>query len=447
MVQEVYLSAPFEFSGGDIQRMRKWQHPLPPIGARILKSSIAVLLCMAAYYIRTLLPIGNGIPFYSALAALWCMQPYTETTRKMAEQRSIGTMTGAAFGLLLLLILPAFSVQSQIFVYCVASVCIIPVIYTTVLINRRNAAFFSCVVFLSIALTHSFDDNPYLFVLNRILDTFIGIGIGIAVNQFHLPLKHDNQTLYISGIDSVLLSDQPYGIPYSKVELNRLISEGVKFTVSTIHTPAELIPILSGVNLRIPLVVMNGAALYDMKRNLYIDAEPLSETAAKQAEAIIAEQRLQCFVSILFDHTLLVFYDNLQNEAEKAHFDKQKLSPYCNYVHASFRTALQTEKILYLTVIAETHAVHHLEQRLLSEMPDIVRVCVFPSEMQRFAILNVCSPLASKKHMTEKLKILTKSENAVTFGSIEGEYDVTIRDGGGNHTIKMLRHLYHNGNH
>ena len=58
-----------------------------------------------------------------------------------------------------------------------------------------------CVVFLSIALTHSFDDNPYLFVFNRVLDTFIGIGVGLAVNNFHLPVRHDSETLYVSGID------------------------------------------------------------------------------------------------------------------------------------------------------------------------------------------------------------------------------------------------------
>ena len=51
------------------------QEKLPPIGARIIKSALSVALCMVVYWLRTLLPVGNGIPFYSALAALWCMQP------------------------------------------------------------------------------------------------------------------------------------------------------------------------------------------------------------------------------------------------------------------------------------------------------------------------------------------------------------------------------------
>ena len=149
--------------------MRKF----PPIGQRIIKSSAAVALCMVIYYIRSLMPIGNGIPFYSALAALWCMQPYEDTTKNNAGQRSFGTLTGAVFGLAFLNILHFINVTNPIFVYLLASIIIIPVIYSTVLLNKRNASFFSCVVFLSIALTHSFDEVPYILAQSQNKTDFI----------------------------------------------------------------------------------------------------------------------------------------------------------------------------------------------------------------------------------------------------------------------------------
>ncbi|MGN1118878.1 MAG: aromatic acid exporter family protein, partial [Oscillospiraceae bacterium] len=161
----------------------KEQHKLPPIGARILKSAAGVALCMLVYLLR-----GNGgMPFYSALAVLWCMQPYSETTLDMAKQRSIGTFIGAGFGLVFLLAERLFVNPNSAAVYLCASVMIVPIIYLTVLLDKRNASFFSCVVFLSITITHSFDANPYLFVLNRVLDTFIGIAIGVLMN---IPLVH-----------------------------------------------------------------------------------------------------------------------------------------------------------------------------------------------------------------------------------------------------------------
>ena len=175
---------------------------------------------MIVYHIRSLLPIENGIPFYSALAALWCMQPSVDTTKNNAGQRTFGTVTGAAYGLAFLNFLYFSKITEPICVYLLASAVVIPVIYSTVVLKKRNASFFSCVVFLSIALTHSFDQDPYIFVFNRVMDTFIGIGIGVGINEFHIPIKHDNETLYVSGIDDVLISSDKRSIPFSKVDLN-----------------------------------------------------------------------------------------------------------------------------------------------------------------------------------------------------------------------------------
>ena len=46
--------------------------------------------------------------------------------------------------------------------------------------------------------------------------------------------------------------------------------------------------------------------------------------------------------------------------------------------------------------------------------------------------------------MMKKLNEYTKAEKIVTFGSIKGEYDVYISDGGGNAAVKKLKKLYRN---
>ena len=76
------------------------------------------------------------------------------------------------------------NVMSQeygLFHYAVLSGMIIPIIYTTLLINKKNASYFSCVVYLSIVVNHLGDENPYSFVFNRSLDTMIGIVLGLLL--------------------------------------------------------------------------------------------------------------------------------------------------------------------------------------------------------------------------------------------------------------------------
>ena len=412
---------------------------LSPIGQRIIKSAAAVALCMIVYYFRTKLPIGNGIPFYSALAALWCMQPYPDTTKNNAWQRSFGTLTGAAYGLVFILLMQLFSVTVPIAVYLIASVFVIPVIYTAVVLEHRNAAFFSCVVFLSIALTHSFDETPYLFVLNRVLDTFIGIILGVAVNDFRFPIRHDNETLYVCGLDDVLISDNE---TYNKIELNRLIRRGVKFTISTTRTPAELLSIMKGTELNLPVIAMDGAVLYDVKEKQYLETVFLPTDVSADAERLIAELGLHFFVNVLLHHTLLIYYGNFRNTAEHELFESHRQSPYRNYVKAEYRRYDHTEQILYITVLAEKSDILTLESMLRLELRGRARITVSQSEYDGFLYLKVYSTDATKKNMLQKLKENTGIKKAVTFGSIAGAYDVYISDGGGNATIKKLKKLW-----
>ena len=122
---------------------------IPPVGLRILKSAIAVALCYVVQVFRG----KSGIVFYSQLSALWCMQAYISTTRKNAFQRIIGTTVGAFFGLAVLL--ASIFVRTHfmlgdfltyVFNALLISLTLIPVLWTTVALKKKQASYFSCVV-------------------------------------------------------------------------------------------------------------------------------------------------------------------------------------------------------------------------------------------------------------------------------------------------------------
>ena len=71
---------------------------IPPVGMRIVKSAVGVLLGFVVYELRG----RTGIPFYTALSVLWCIRPYRGDTLGMAAQRSIGTLIGGLYGLLVI---------------------------------------------------------------------------------------------------------------------------------------------------------------------------------------------------------------------------------------------------------------------------------------------------------------------------------------------------------
>lgn len=202
----------------------KRNRKLPAVGQRIVRSSIAIALCFVLYYIRG----KQGIPFYSALAVLQCIQPYNFNMKEMAKKRTIGTFVGAFWGTIVIFLLFALQgslhaeIEESFAKYMLISLFTGIVLYSTVVLNCKKSSYFSCVVFLSITTMHITDPNPILFVGNRVLDTLIGIGLAIIVNSVHLPRQKNNDILFVSGIDDTLLTSREDLTPYSKVELERV---------------------------------------------------------------------------------------------------------------------------------------------------------------------------------------------------------------------------------
>ena len=375
------------------------RYHLPPVGNRIIKSAAGVLLCWCVYLLRG----RSGIPFYSMLAALWCIQPYITKTMSMALQRTIGTFIGAVFGLITIVLeIYAFNIYDQPLGFLVVALIIIPVIYTTVLIKRPNASYFSCVVYLSITVIHMTDENPFMFVLNRVLDTFIGIAVGMIVNSARLPRRRITDTLFTAELDDMLSPISEQLSPFSKVELNRMLSDGLKFTLVTMRTPASLISILSDVELKLPVVVMNGAALYDFRSNSYVKAYIISGDTCEKIRSIVNEAGMNVFTNALCDDSLVIYYDHLENEAEQAIFSSLKKSPYRNYVN---RKPQPEDRVIYLMIVDSSEKIANLyEQLVQSEVGQNLKIITYPSQdYPGHSYIKIYNRNAGKQHMTDIL--------------------------------------------
>ncbi len=372
---------------------------LPPVGNRIIKSAVGVLLCWCVYLLRG----RNGIPFYSMLAALWCIQPYINKTMSMALQRTVGTLIGAAFGLITIILeIYAFNIYDQPLGFLVVALMIIPVIYTTVLIKRPNASYFSCVVFLSITVIHMTDDDPFMFVLNRVLDTFIGIAVGMLVNSARLPRRRVTDTLFTAELDDMLSPISEQLTPFSRVEINRMLAEGLKFTLVTMRTPASLMGVLSDVELDLPVVVMNGAALYDFRSNSYVKAYIISGDTCEKIHCIANAAGMNVFTNALCDDSLVIYYDKLKNKAEKSIFSSLKKSPYRNYIN---RKPQPEDRVIYLMIVDLSDRVSGLYDQLVhSEVGRLLKIITYPSQdYPGYSYIKIYNRNAGKQHMTEIL--------------------------------------------
>ncbi len=394
--------------------------PLP--GQRILRSMIAVWLCFAIYFIRG----RHGIPFYSVIAALQCLQPYNRDMHAVARKRMIGTLIGAAWGLAVLLLeleLIHHGVPDELPHYLLLGLATGLVLYSAVLLKVPETAYFSCVVFLSVAVNHIGDENPYLFAFNRLLDTTLGVLSAEAVNRVHLPRLRNTRILFAPDLNGVLIDRNLRLSPYTKVELNRLIEDGAHITLATSETQATVRELLPGVHFRDPIVTMNGCALYDTSTMEYLAVCPMTPEQTRRLMDWADGLGLGYFSNHVEKNLLVVRYRSLANPAMEQIYAGKRSSPYRNFVRTG---SIPCGSVLYLFLPDTEEAVNRAYEDLALQ-PWASEYRIVRGEARGsggYAFLKIYDAAVSKEAMLRVLAEKLGTEETVTLRA--GTPDCTV---------------------
>ena len=440
------------------------QVPLP--GQRIMRSILSVWFCMVIYFLRG----RRGEPFYSIIAALQCIQPYSSNMLSQGKDRIIGTMIGAFWGALIIFadLLPmGGGVGTAVLHYTLLGIFSGLVIYSTVLFNIQKHALFSAMVFLGIAMFHLEDVNPYLHVFNRTMDTIIGVGVAIFINSLHFPRVRDRSTLFVSGIDHVLFREDRELSPFTKVELNRFLDDGMLFTVSTRQTPATVREILSEITISLPIIAMDGAVLYDLATIRYGRTVKIAPALVTRISDFLHEQGMPFFVNTVQDELLVIYFhdykDLILEEVKDVHregvlspdeeafalsksayicmakiYRKKRSSPHRNYVRTNARI---TEDVVYIQVIDREEKIDRLHELLLQQ--PWAAQC--RTNFDTFScdegekIMRIYTAEATRSAMLSLLQKRVGAPQVLTFSSEVGEGDIIIADPSHDRMVKELK--------
>lgn len=416
--------------------IRETKKKFPPIGLRLIKTAIAVFICFIIHLLRG----EQGMLFYSISTAIFCMQPYKGNSKASAKQRIFGIINGGFWGWIILLI-NSFVIAdaSIIWKYLIIALACMFVIYTSVLLKKPSDSYFSCVVFISATVVHITDPNPYIFVVNRMLDTLIGIVISLIVNQITFPRKYKNDILFVSGLDETLLNDQEQFSPYSVVEINRMLEKGALFTIATEKTAATLIDSIQNINLQLPVIAFDGAILFDIQKKQYIRKQVIPKDVVVRIQELFKEEKVCCFATALLQDSLLIYYDNFYNEAEEKVYIKSRTSLYRNYINGNIS---EDSECFYIMCIDSDSNINGLYQCLktLSIYESIRMVRVISEEFKGYTYLKIYHKNATKQNMLNELKQIIGVEKSIMFGTIPGQYDVLIDSH--NSVVKQMKKLY-----
>ena len=416
----------------------KLKKRVPPVGMRLVKTGIAVLLCFLVNMLR-----GDAdVVFYSHIAAIYCLQDSVTETKKNAANRIVATTVGALYGLVTLLLFPSLAIEtmSERMVHgIVISVMVMFVVYTTVLIKQRDTAYFACVVYLSIVV-NNLTNNPYFFAWNRYLDTLIGIVIALLVNSFRLPRERHQNILFVAQLDTALLDRDKKLSGYTRVELNRMIEMGAKFTVVTTHTPGGLSQLLPDIKLSCPVIVMSGAALYDLREKRYVRSCGVPYGRAKEVIEIFRANGMSWLAHVIVEDMLVTYYQKSDNAVYNQRVKEQRLSLHHNYV---LRDLPEGEGVVRFQVIDRAERVQALCRELEKREFERLRMLTYEADGHPdYTLLEIYDHDALPENMIEYLGRMLKTDEVITFGGAEGSYTHTIDPDGSKRMVQLIRQRF-----
>ncbi len=169
---------------------------LPRVGMRTVKTALAVAICVLLFQGLTwcvrFIPERNDIlfqalrfflerpnPIFACIAAVIAMQPTVGNSLTLGNSRILGTAIGGAYGLLFLWLDNSILQRRLNLIFVVAGMVL--VIQTCLLFKHKLSVPIALVTFLILMITLT-ESSPYLYAINRILDTAVGIGVSLGVN-------------------------------------------------------------------------------------------------------------------------------------------------------------------------------------------------------------------------------------------------------------------------
>lgn len=158
--------------------MKKFK--LPPIGGRNLKTALATFICIIIFDF-----FNRSSAFFACVAALMCMQDTVENSFSTGKNRILGTLIGGLLGLFITYL--SNILGDSLLIYSIlTAIGTILSIYLCVLFKLTGAVSSSCIVLFAI-MTNLTAETSYTYAVDRTIDTFIGVVIGLLVNRFVFP--------------------------------------------------------------------------------------------------------------------------------------------------------------------------------------------------------------------------------------------------------------------
>lgn len=226
-------------------------------------------------------------------------------------------------------------------------------------------------------------------------------------------MKH----LFVSDLDGTLLNPESRISARTASIVTELSRRGVLFTVATARTHATVEPLLSATLTLPPAIVMTGAAMWDRRRQSYINPHFMEPATAACITEACAAHGIRPFSYTLDGSGIIrTYYNGRTSRREQKFIDERAHLPLKRFeINPTGDAAMSYPDTVLIFALGLPDSIYPLADELratglcsVSSYPDI-----FNSDV---AFLEVFAPGVSKASAVTDLKKLTGADRLTVFG-------------------------------
>ncbi len=223
------------------------------------------------------------------------------------------------------------------------------------------------------------------------------------------------KTLYITDLDGTLLRPDARQSDFTRDALNGLIARGLQFSVATARTAASVGPIFQGVNLNLPLVLLNGVLLYDAAEKRYVQSHTLPPARVGEIIAVLQAHQAPALLYTLRDGAMQTYYSDPDSEPLRA-FRQERAALYQKgFLYTPDFARLSPEGVIFFTLLDTRERLDPV-QEALSRLPSLTVTTYRDVYSADLWYLEVFSGEASKRNGALYLKETYGFDRVVGFG-------------------------------
>lgn len=420
------------------------------VGKRTIKTCIAVFISLAiflllqelnhllgfnepsSFYVTNsefwYVPTNFYTPFFASIAVCYAMGQSKEQSFAQAKLRSIGSIVGGYFGYLVIVVFYFINnffhftkgnINYNFLLYLTVSLGIIILMNIIRKTNTAYAGFIACLTYLSVTISiRNGGMEAFLFTNNRIISTIIGVLIALYVNTFPHIRFSNNKILFMVSLDNALYNDDNR-IDEENIHIIRdICNTKMKLTYMSSRPSDYIVNSFKPCKLRLPMIVMNGTAIYHPLTNEYTDIKYISSQSSNKVKEIIEKEKINAFSYVYNEGGFVCFYDSLEEIGSRTYFNKNKHNQILE-VEAKVKDNLP---ISMFSIVNKAEVIDRLYEKF-KPIDDLLIYSYKYKSLDGYKILRLMPKTASKKEGIVELKKYIDFDYVVCVGGRSFDLD------------------------